>query len=244
VIRKGLKPFMRELSAKQLKRLGWKELAKDTHFDKLLRPTILGLASYGGEQAVVDEALRLFKNMKKPEDINPDIRGVVYGTVSRKGTVEDFDKMLTMHNTSTNSEERVTLASALTNFRQADLIERALSEITSSDVRLQDVPYWIAYSFMNRKARQATWSWLKEHWDWLSTNLGTDLSFYRIPNYVARTYSDIAFLDEFTEFFTSRMSPAFERPVKQAIETITWQAAWKDRDLRALKEFFSAYLDT
>jgi aminopeptidase N len=226
------------LSETQLKRLGWNELPDDSHFDRLLRPTILGLASFGEEPSVVQEAQRLFSTMKSPEDVHPDLRGVVYGTISRNGTSADFNKMLAMHNASTNSEERVTLASALTNFKQTELINHALGEITGDNVRLQDVPYWISYSFMNRHARRITWDWLTSHWEWLSKNLGTDLSFFRMPVYAARAFSDETFLPEFTKFFTSHMSPAFERPVKQAIETIKWQAAWKKRDLNALRAYF------
>ena len=238
VIRNGLKPFIRQLTTKQLDRLGWEEKPADSHFDKLLRPTILGLASFSENPAVVNQAKKLFKSMKQPEDLHPDIRGVVYGTVSRLGAKADFEKMLAMHNESTNSEERVTLASALTNFKQRALIEHSLALITSNNVRLQDVPYWIAYSFMNRHAKKITWEWLKLHWEWLEKNLGTDLSFFRMPIYVARSYSDTSFLPEFTQFFHTHMSPAFERPVKQAIETIEWQAAWKKRDLTPLKNYF------
>lgn len=239
-VRASLKPFVRQLAAQQLKRLGWEEKASDNHFDRLLRPTILGLASFGEETSVVAEATKRFAVMKKPEDIHPDLRGVVYGTVARNGDIPDFNKLLAMHNSSSNSEERVTLAGALTGFKQPLLIARALEQITSSDVRLQDAPYWIAYSFMNRHARPITWQWLTTHWDWLVENLGTDLSFFRMPIYAGRGFSDESFLPEFTEFFESRMSPAFERPVKQAIETIQWQAAWKKRDLAPLKKHFKA----
>jgi aminopeptidase N len=236
-IRKHLKPFVAKLVAKQLKRLGWEELDSDSHFDKLLRPTILGLASYGETPAVVDEAKRRFNEMTKPEDIHPDLRGVVYGTVARTGGKAEFDKMLRMHNTSSNSEERVTLSGALTGFEQPELIKRALEQVTSKDVRLQDAPYWVAYSFGNRHARLTTWQWLKDNWDWLTKNLGTDLSFFRMPIYAGRGFSDASFLPEFKEFFESHMSPAFERPVKQAIETIEWQSAWKDRDLAPIRDF-------
>ncbi|MGZ6005499.1 MAG: M1 family metallopeptidase [Candidatus Saccharimonadales bacterium] len=239
-VRDVLKPFVQKLAAKQLKRLGWEEKSDDSHFDKLLRPTILGLSSYGEDQSVVAEAKRRFAEMKKPEDVHPDLRGVVYGTVARKGGKVEFDKMLKMHNTSKNSEERVTLAGALTGFEKPELIKRALGEITSKDVRLQDAPYWVAYSFMNRHARLTTWQWLKENWDWLSKNLGTDLSFFRMPNYAARGFSDEKILPDFKEFFESHMSPAFERPVKQAIETIEIQAAWRKRDLEAIKKFLQS----
>jgi aminopeptidase N len=237
-VRNGLKPYVRELAAKQAKRLGWEEKPTDSHFDKLLRPTALGLSSYGEDPAIVKEALKLFNAMKQPEDVHPDLRGVVYGTAARKGGRAEFDKMLAMHNASKNSEERVTLGSALTSFEQPELIKLALAEITGDNVRLQDAPYWIAYSFMNRFGRRMTWEWMKENWDWLQQNLGTDLSFFRLPIYAARGVSDESFLPEFKEFFEKNLSPAFERPIKQAVETIQWQAAWKKRDLAAIKAYF------
>lgn len=237
-LRPYLKDYVRKLTEKQFERLGWDEKPTDTHFDKLLRPTILGLSSYGENPGVVDEAHARFNAMEKPEDLHPDIRGVVYGTVARNGGKAEFDKMMAMHNQSTNSEERVTLSGALTGFQQPELIELALSRITSKDVRAQDSAYWVAYSFSNRFARQATWEWLKSNWDWLIENLGTDLSFFRMPVYAGRVFSDKAFIPEFEAFFTSHMSPAFERPVKQGIETISWQAAWKQRDQAALKKYF------
>jgi puromycin-sensitive aminopeptidase len=239
-LRDSIKPFVRELVNKQYRRLGWNEQASDGHFDTLLRPTILGLASFGEEPSVVSESQNRFAAAVSSEDIHPDLRGVVYGTVARLGGDVEFNKLVKLHNESTNSEDRVTIAAALTNFKSPELIARSLEMITNSDVRLQDAPYWIAYSFMNRHARTETWEWLQAHWEWLVNNLGTDLSFFRMPVYAGRVYSDLEFLPEFKTFFESKLSPAFERPIKQAIETIEWQAAWKARDLPSLKAYFAS----
>jgi aminopeptidase N len=238
-LRENMKPYVRKLVAPQLKRLGWEEQDGESHFDRLLRPTILGLASGADEPAVVKEALRLFNAMEKSEDVKPDLRSLVYVTAARKGNAKTFDKLLKLHNDSTSSEERVTLAAALTNFKQPELTQRALDLVATDTVRLQDVMYWIAYSFSNRFAKKATWKWMVEHWSWLQENLGADLSFYRMPNYSARAFSDAAFLKEYTEFFASVMQPALERSVKQGVEMITWQSEWKRRDLAALKTFFA-----
>ncbi len=239
-LRDDMKPFIRNLVNKQYVRLGWDEQPGESLFDTLLRPSILGLASFGEEPEVVAEAQRRFAevNPNNADVIHPDLRGVIYGTVARLGGQTEFDKLLELHNTGTNSEDRVTLAAALTNFKQPELSQRALGIITTDDVRLQDAPYWIAYSFMNRYARADTWQWLQDNWDWLVKNIGSDLSFYRMPVYAGRVYSDEAFLPEFKAFFESKLSPAFERPIKQAIETIQWQAAWKARDLDTLKAYF------
>jgi aminopeptidase N len=239
-IREAMKPYTRKLVAKQLKRLGWEELDSDSHFDKLLRPTILGLSSWSEVPEVVEEALRRFKDMNRPEDVDPDLRGIIYGTAARTGGKSEFEKMLKLHNKTTSSEERVTLSAALTAFEQPEIIEEALSLINTDTVRLQDAGYWVAYSFMNRHAKRLTWDWMVTNWEWLEQNLGKDLSFYRMPNYAARAFSDTKFLPEYKNFFANHMSPAFERPVNQGIETIEWQSAWRDRDIDALKKYFSA----
>jgi aminopeptidase 2 len=238
-LREAMKPLGRKLAAAQIKRLGWDAKEDEPHFDTLLRPTVLGLAAISEEQIVVDEALKRFKAMKKPEDVAPDLRGIIYGTAARHGGLKEFDKMLAMHNVSRNSEDRVTLSAALTNFKQPEVIAKALEQIQGKDVRLQDAAYWVAYSFANRYARDTTWDWLVANWQWLENNMGSDLSFYRMPNYAARNYSDASFLPTFRKFFESHLSAAFDRPVKQAVETIQWQSAWRSRDLNAIKNYFA-----
>lgn len=238
-LREDMKPYIRNLIATQLKRLGWEEIEGESYFDKLLRPTILGLASVADETSVVDEALRRFKAMKQPEDLDPDLRGIIYGTAARKGDASTFDKLLKMHNESTSSEERTTLCGALTGFEQPELIQRALAMITTDDVRIQDVTYWIAYSFGNRHAKVATWNWVIKNWDWLKENMGGDLSFSRMPLFVARSFSDPAFLPKYKKFFESVMSPLLDRTYKQGIELLEWQSEWKRRDLATIKTFFA-----
>jgi aminopeptidase N len=138
------------------------------------------------------------------------------------------------------SEERVTLSAALTGFRQKVLNEKALRLITSEDVRLQDTPYWIAYSFTNRFSRPLTWKWLTTHWDWIKANLGSDHAFSFLPIYSARSFSEPAFLQEYKIFFESVMEPSLARSYKQGVEMIEWQSAWKERALKEAKTFFKA----
>jgi aminopeptidase N len=189
-LREESKPYSQKLVSSQLQRLGWAPKKGESHFDKLLRPTILGMAAIADEPSVLKEIAERFAAAQRPEDIAPDIRGVIYTTAARKGDAQTFERLLTLHNQSTSSEERNTLAAALTNFKQPELVARSLELITSDNVRLQDVVYWVAYSFMNRYARQAAWEWTVKNWDWLDKQLGTDLGFSRLPIYIARTMSN------------------------------------------------------
>lgn len=239
-LRELMKPYIRKLIAKQLERLGWEAKKGESHFDQLLRPTILGLAAGADEPSVVKECLRRFDSMKTPKDIYPDLRGVAYNTAVRHGDAKTFDKLFKIHEDSTLSEERTTIAAALTGFKQKELVDRALKLINSPSVRLQDVGYWVVYSFMNRHARDATWKWMTKHWKWLEDNLGNDMSFSRFPMYAATSHSDREFLDDFRDFFLPRKSPALERAINQGIEVITWHSAWRERDLKEIKTFFKA----
>ncbi|GAC1392068.1 MAG: M1 family metallopeptidase [Candidatus Saccharimonadales bacterium] len=256
-LREAMKPYIRNLIEPQLERLGWNRIAKESHFDRLLRPTILGLAASTDEPTIIKKCLELFSTInnaddvepdhrvtpstteiKRGVDIDPDLRGTVFGTVARLGGKKEFEKLLYLHNTTHLSEERTTIAAAITGFKQPELIHRSLSLIDSSTVRLQDVAYWIAYSFLNRHGKNITWEWMKDKWDWLSASLGSDLSFYRMPIYAARVFSDPAFKDEYKNFFGPKVSPAFDRSYKQGLEMLDWQSDWKKRDFNAVLAFF------
>lgn len=255
-LREAMKPFIQRLVSKELKKLGWDVRDKDTHFERLLRPTLLSMASAADEPTVVAHALKVFKAMHHPEDIpadlrstgsrsqlraatvNPDVRGVVYGTAARHGGKTEFNKLLAMHKKTQSSEERTNLTAALTGFKQPELIDQALALIISDQVRLQDVIYWIVYSFMNRHAKHQTWEWLTKHWEWLEKNLGNDPAFYRFPVYAARAFSDESFLPVYKKFFASINNPSLERSINQGIDMIEWQAAWKHRDLKLIKKYF------
>lgn len=240
-LREAMKPFIRTLTAKQLKRLGWEAKKSDSHFDRLLRPTVLGLAASADEPGVVKECLHRFDAMNEPEDIDPDLRGVVYSTVVRKrNNKETFGKLFAMHEATTLSEERTTIAAALTGFKNPTFTKRALSLIDSPSVRLQDAAYWIAYSFLNRFGRDEAWEWMTKNWKWLEKNLGNDMSFPRFPLYAANGFSNRAFLKKFNDFFNPRISPTLERSVNQGREVITWQSAWKERDFAETKKFFES----
>ncbi len=239
-IRDSIKPHIIHLTQDQRKRLGFEEKANDSHFDKLLRPTVLAMAASADEPATTKWCLDSFSKAKTSEDIHADVRGVIFSTAARLGDTKTYEKLLGFYKKTDSSEERTTLAAALTSFEQPDLIQKSLSLITTKTVRRQDAMYWVAYSFMNRHAKRATWQWMKDNWDWLERELGSDLSFYRTPIYAGRSFSDSEFLKEFEKFFADKSSPALDRSIKQAIEMLHWQIAWKDRDLESIRQFLNA----
>ncbi len=241
-LRDNMKPFITSLASKQYKRLGWQAKKSDSYFDQLLRPTILGMMSGADYKDAVNEALGRFDGSKRLEDIEPDLRSIIFHTAVRiRNDKKTFDKLFDLYETSHLSEEKTVIASALTGFKSPTLYKKALSLIKTDVVRAQDISYWVVYSFSNRFARQETWKWMTENWSWLEKTIGSDLSFYRFPIYAANAFSDKSFIPEYTKFFSKHSNSALERTIKQGLETLTWQSDWKERDLKSVKEFFNTY---
>ena len=127
---------------------------------------------------------------------------------------------------------------ALCSFEHKELINRSLSMINSENVRLQDVGYWLAYSFTNRYSKASTWQWVKENWQWLKDNLGKDMSYARLPMYAASSFNTEEFLKEYKIYFKDKEDTSLDRAIKQGIETMEWHIDWQKRDKQDLIKYF------
>ncbi|MCA9328362.1 ERAP1-like C-terminal domain-containing protein, partial [Candidatus Saccharibacteria bacterium] len=240
-LRDALKPFVQKLVSKQLNRLGWDKKKSESHLDSLLRPIIIAMAANADHETTVQTALKKYtEKIHDGGEIDADLRGTIYGTAARKGGQKEFEELLQLYKKSTSSDEKLTLTGAMTNFEQSEIHKRVLELIKTDDVRLQDISYWLAYSFMNRHSRAATWQWLKDNWQWLRDNVGQDLSFSRTPVYAARTFTTKEELEDYAAFFEAHMEPMLQRSYNQGLEMIEAAAAWHERDAEnALKWFKS-----
>jgi puromycin-sensitive aminopeptidase len=238
-IRETMKPFISELSKKQVNRLGWDRINDESYFDLLLRPTVLALSCSADYAPSTTKAMEIFDGANSLDDISPDFKSISLSTAVRlNNDNKTFDKILKMYHSTELSEDRTIIAAALTGFKDKELYSRALNMAKSDAVRLQDVAYWVVYSFSNRFAKRFAWDWLKTNWSWLEKNIGSDLSFYRFPLYAANAFSDKDFIKEYLEFFEPLMSSALERSINQGNETLQWQTAWRERDLDNIKNYF------
>lgn len=238
-LRDLLKPFISKLVEPQLSRLGWEEKKNEIHLDSLLRPLIIGLSASSDNPQTVEKCIELYKQkISKNLHINPDLRPIIYSTAARLGGQKEYEQLLNLYKTTHSNDEKLSITSAMTSFRQPEINTAVLELLKSGEIRLQDIGYWIAYSFMNRHARNQTWTWLKENWQWLKTNIGTDLSFARTPVYAARNFSDPESLKDYINFFSKFMEPLLDRSYKQGLEIIETNTAWRERDHEIAIEWF------
>lgn len=230
-LRNAMKPFIINLTKMQRQKLGWDKKDNETHLDTLLRPIIIGLSAGADEPQTLEKAKIAYSSrIDKNLAINPDTRSIAYATVARLGGEKEFNELLTIYRTTKSSDERLSVTSAMTSFKDAMLHERVLQLLQDGTVRMQDLSYWLVYSFMNRHSKDLTWEWVKNNWAWLKQNVGSDSTFGRMPVYAARSFCSSHKLEDYIKFFESRREPILERSYLQGLEIIQTQAAWRERD--------------
>ena len=237
-LRPKIDKYVQNLIQTQYDRIGWQASAIDSAFDTMLRNIIIALAVKHRLPDAVTKASELFnKYIDKSEQIDPNLRGIVYSAVARDGGVDLFDKIFEKYRNEQMAEEKRRLAGALCSFKDKHAIEKALTLIKSDDVRQQDVVSWVFGLFGNRHSRDAVWQWQQDNWDWIESSFGSGhLYSYFVMGVGA--FNDEAKAKEVEAFFDGKDKTGINRSLEQSLEQIRTKAAWKVRDSEVVRSFF------
>lgn len=236
--RDKFREYVDELTITQVKRLGWSASAKESHSDKLLRPIILSRSIFAKNKNSVDEAKTRFASAKKLRDIDPDLQTPILGAAVREGDEALYDKLTRWYEGAESNEDRDTLSSAITGFKQKHLTDKSLERLRSS-LRLQDVPTWLVGLLTNRHAKLFAWEWVKNNWAWLEEKYGNETMMSRFPVIIGRALSTRPHLEEYDEFFATVSTQGLERSIAQGREVIIWRIAWRERDENKLMDWLA-----
>jgi aminopeptidase N len=177
--------------------------------------------------------------MVSPEDVEPDLRGVVLGSRARRGNQADYDKLLGLYRQAKSPQVQLQLAAAMCAFRQPELIKSSLDLIKSDDVRRQDALYWLSYLLINVEGRAAAWAWIKDNWGWLVEKFGDEVTHLSVvPKLIGRSFASREMLSDYQNFFKYTPMPALTQPIAQGEENLQWQTVWVERDHDALELYF------
>jgi puromycin-sensitive aminopeptidase len=110
-------------------KLGWDAKANENPLMAMLRPMILGLMGKSGDQGIIDEAKKRFQRHVNGDLINPNIRGAVYGIVSRYGDENTQEELRTLYKAADMTEEKVRLLRSMGQSLKPEIIEKTLEFI-------------------------------------------------------------------------------------------------------------------
>jgi puromycin-sensitive aminopeptidase len=210
------------LLSPHLRRLGWDPPASESVDDRMLRPTVIEvLGVVGGDAALRAEAKnRVVRWLTDGSGLHPSVLGAALRLAAAQGDSALYDRLLAKMREAQAPEDRDRLLSALGAFEDPGLVGRALLASIGPDVRSQDMSSLLGQLFGNRKARRATWAFVQEHWNEVSTRAPV-FGLRRIVSATARL-CDAAVRREIEAFFSlpEHHVEAGERDLRQALEAI------------------------
>jgi aminopeptidase N len=152
-------------------KLGFEVGKDEAHITTLLRRSILAWFTKYEEKTATDKAIDLFsKWMTKTDpdtnnDINANLRDVVYGTGIKKGGEKEWNFLWERFLNATVDSERLKLIYALGASANEVCIKRYLTESLGENIRLQDVVYVYRAIGSSAPGRVFQFEWLKDNWD-------------------------------------------------------------------------------
>ena len=237
-----LRRLTAELITSEYERLGWDKKDDESDFDTILRGTILGLGVFAEHKPVIDEALKRFNAFEKPEDLDADLRDVIYRAGVKFGGQPAFDKLVKLYEQTDYAEEQLNLCVGLTATENQKQIDFLISKLKDTNfVRPQDFARWFAYLIRNRFARKTMWEWLTKNWDgWIHETFGSDKSYDMLPRYAASAFGVQEELDKYKAFFLPYTKDvSIKRAIEVGVEDIQARVLWHDRDAKAVVDYLA-----
>lgn len=234
---KALRQFTKRLAIKQYQRLGWSPLENESETDTKLRSVIIGLMLYSEDTESINRAIEIY-NSTQIDNLYPETRCLVLSTVVRHIDSEELiNNLMNIYQSTSSSELRQDICSALTSSRNKKIIQRLLNTIKdTSTIRTQDTARWIAYLVRNKNGRDLTWEWVRNNWEWINENFGQDKSYDDYPRYIATALKTREQLQLYKDFFEPLKSdPALARVINIGINEITDRVDSIERDGYAVK---------
>ncbi|USN97045.1 MAG: M1 family metallopeptidase [Candidatus Nomurabacteria bacterium] len=230
-----LRQLAANLASKQYERLGWNVISGESEEDTKLRAIVVGQTLYGE----VPEALMMSQELydrHKTEDLDPELRPLILGTVARYGDASIVDEMINAYKSTSSAELRQDICMGVTSTRLPDKITELLNLLKDpSVIRPQDSYRWFVYLVRGRYSRDLSWQWLRDNWDWVERSFAGDKSYEDFVRFASSALCTRQQLEEFKAFFEPKLSiPALSRAISVGISEIEGRVELIERDKDAV----------
>ncbi|MDO8573580.1 MAG: M1 family metallopeptidase [Candidatus Daviesbacteria bacterium] len=215
-------------------KLGWEKRTGEKHTDSLLRGMVLNMLGRFGDLETIKKAQMLFG-----QNIDPDLRGVVYNLVAENGGLKEWNALVKMYKQEDNQQEKDRIGRSLGFFKLKTVLQKTLDFSISKHVRFQNTLQIIAAVWLNPMGRYLAWEFVKKNWKMLKMRYAGGHYFTKV--FVAiGDFTKISDAKEIEKFVVKNPTPEAKRTIAQGIEQIYSNAEWLKRDREGIKKFLNS----
>ncbi|CAM0951104.1 unnamed protein product [Alopecurus aequalis] len=224
-----IKQLLIKILSSPAEKLGWDPKNGESHLDVMLRPLLLTALVQLGHGKTINEGVRrfnIFIHDRNTSLLPPDTRKASYLAVMQNVSSPNrsgYDALRKVYRESAEGEEKLRVLGILCSCRDKVIVLESLNLIFTNEVRSQDA--YVALRGLQIESREIAWNWLKENWERIlkisATSLVGDFIFAIVPLFTSNEKAT-----EVSKFFVTRTTPAFERTLKQSLESVRISARW------------------
>jgi len=158
----GFERWVQKFLEPTVQRLGFSPRQGENDRDRQLRGEVLKAAGILGNDAAVKKHA---ESVRATDAVDNDVLAASVQILSHFGDAGRFGQFLKTFETAKTPQEEKRYLFALTRFRDAALIDRALGMTLDGTVRAQDIPSVLYSLLLNTEAAATTWVHFKKHWE-------------------------------------------------------------------------------
>ena len=194
--------------------------ADDSPNTRELRARLLTLLVNHGKNTELQTQARKIADryLDDPTAVDPTLGQAALQAAAESGDAALFDRLQRVYETSADPGLQESALRLLVQFDNPALLERGLEYSVSNKVRNQDAALQLAIGLQIPENRDATWIFIKTHWDQVQSDLTTDLG-ARLVRYTGSFCTDEA-RDNVKSFFAAHPVPASDVELRHALENI------------------------
>ncbi|KAK4938387.1 hypothetical protein LTR10_021186 [Elasticomyces elasticus] len=240
----GLKKFSLKLFSPAAEAIGWEFPEGEEWLTGQSRKLLLGYAAGAGHEGIIAEGKKKFSAWKSGDEkaIHQNLRSVVFNLAVSNGGQEEYNVIKEEFRKLTAVDGKEICIQALGRSKNPDHAWDLLEFVTSEEVPPQDAHGGIVAVSSNNETRPVAWEFTKKCWDRVDKRLGVSgIVIDRWLKMGLPKFSDTAIRDDIANFFKDKETGRYSRSLVIASDTITANAAYKERDAAQLLEWLKAH---
>jgi puromycin-sensitive aminopeptidase len=246
-IKANLDKFVVDVYTPVHDRLKWEASPNEPMKVSMLRAMIISRLSRVGHETTIQSARQKFReHFDNKSELNPDLRSVIYGTVTRNDGNEGIEKVRKIFETVGFSEVERNCIAALGQASDEALLKHVYDYgVKQGKIRPQDIVTLFAGSRFHKTGQDYAWTFFKQNVPLLIEKFGNVNSslFQHCLQCSIDSQSNLEFVDEVEKFckeqFDDDALEVLDRPIKQSVRCVKLNYQLLKNNAQAVKNYLS-----